>query len=154
MTIIDSLSQLMRPPSQLTLEVFPGKRIVLEPGLHWSIVFSLHCTLSLPFIFSLQSVFCTNCIGCRTFPIWLMQAYAVVSQPFCICFFFWGDTLFVAGCGKFFEGHPSEMYRALIEILGKLPADTVSIYKQKVTSEIHNCNYNTNYSLIWNVLWI
>ena len=53
-----------------------------------------------------------------------------------------------AGCGKFFEGHPSEMYRALIEILGKLPADTVSIYKQKVTSEIHNCNYNTNYSLI------
>ena len=42
----------------------------------------------------------------------------------------------MAGCGKFFEGHPSEMYRALIEILGKLPADTVSIYKQKVTSEI------------------
>ena len=34
MTIIDSLSQLMRPQSQLTLEVFPGKRIVLEPGLH------------------------------------------------------------------------------------------------------------------------
>ena len=54
----------------------------------------------------------------------------------------------MAGCGKFFEGNPSEMYRALIEILGKLPADTVSIYKQKVTSEIHNCNYNTNYSLI------
>ena len=53
----------------------------------------------------------------------------------------------MAGCGKFFEGHPSEMYRALIEILGKLPVDTVSIYKQKVTSEIHNCNYNTNYSL-------
>ena len=46
------------------------------------------------------------------------------------------------------------MYRALIEILGKLPADTVSIYKQKVTIEIHNYNYNTNYSLIWNVLWI
>ena len=88
MTIIDSLSRLMRPLSQLTLEVFPGKWIVFEPSLHWSIVFSLHCTLSLPFIFSLQSVFCTDCIGCRTFPIWLMQAYAVVSQPFCIFVFF------------------------------------------------------------------
>lgn len=38
-----------------------------------------------------------------------------------------GDTLFVAGCGKFFEGRPPEMYKALIEILGKLPPDTVSI---------------------------
>ena len=37
-----------------------------------------------------------------------------------------GDTLFVAGCGKFFEGRPSEMFKALIEILGKLPHDTVS----------------------------
>lgn len=36
-----------------------------------------------------------------------------------------GDTLFVAGCGKFFEGTPEEMYRALIEILGRLPPETV-----------------------------
>lgn len=32
----------------------------------------------------------------------------------------------MAGCGKFFEGRPPEMYKALIEILGKLPHDTVS----------------------------
>lgn len=38
-----------------------------------------------------------------------------------------GDTLFVAGCGKFFEGTPDEMYRALIEVLGRLEPETVSI---------------------------
>ncbi|TRY84705.1 hypothetical protein DNTS_003920 [Danionella cerebrum] len=40
---------------------------------------------------------------------------------------FWvktGDTLFVAGCGKFFEGTADEMYRALIEVLGRLPPET------------------------------
>ena len=37
---------------------------------------------------------------------------------------FTGDTLFVAGCGKFFEGTPEEMYRALIEILGSLDPET------------------------------
>ncbi|XP_060116535.1 hydroxyacylglutathione hydrolase, mitochondrial-like [Heteronotia binoei] len=37
---------------------------------------------------------------------------------------FTGDTLFVAGCGKFFEGTPEEMYRALIDILGRLPPET------------------------------
>ena len=44
-----------------------------------------------------------------------------------VAFIFSGDTLFVAGCGKFFEGRPPEMYKALIEILGVLPSDTVSI---------------------------
>lgn len=37
---------------------------------------------------------------------------------------FTGDTLFVAGCGKFFEGTAEQMYRALIEILGSLPPET------------------------------
>ncbi|XP_019397434.1 PREDICTED: hydroxyacylglutathione hydrolase, mitochondrial isoform X1 [Crocodylus porosus] len=37
---------------------------------------------------------------------------------------FTGDTLFVAGCGKFFEGTPEEMYRALIEVLGRLEPET------------------------------
>lgn len=37
---------------------------------------------------------------------------------------FTGDTLFVAGCGKFFEGTPEEMYKALIEILGSLDPRT------------------------------
>ncbi|KAJ8387118.1 hypothetical protein AAFF_G00160580 [Aldrovandia affinis] len=37
---------------------------------------------------------------------------------------FTGDTLFIGGCGKFFEGTPDEMYRALIEVLGRLPPET------------------------------
>ncbi|XP_069503383.1 hydroxyacylglutathione hydrolase, mitochondrial isoform X1 [Ambystoma mexicanum] len=37
---------------------------------------------------------------------------------------FTGDTLFVAGCGKFFEGTAEEMYKALIETLGRLPPET------------------------------
>lgn len=34
------------------------------------------------------------------------------------------DTLFLAGCGRFFEGTPEEMHAALTH-LGKLPDDTI-----------------------------
>jgi len=37
---------------------------------------------------------------------------------------FTGDTLFQAGCGRFFEGTPEQMQRALNEVLGKLPEET------------------------------
>jgi hydroxyacylglutathione hydrolase len=37
---------------------------------------------------------------------------------------FTGDTLFIGGCGKFFEGTPTEMNAALNEVLAKLPDDT------------------------------
>ncbi|XP_076460303.1 hydroxyacylglutathione hydrolase, mitochondrial-like isoform X1 [Babylonia areolata] len=37
---------------------------------------------------------------------------------------FTGDTLFLGGCGKFFEGGPQDMYKALVEILGSLPGNT------------------------------
>jgi len=37
---------------------------------------------------------------------------------------FTGDTLFVAGCGRFFEGSATDMYRALIDVLGALPPNT------------------------------
>lgn len=37
---------------------------------------------------------------------------------------FTGDTLFIAGCGRFFEGSAEEMRIALIEKLGSLPSDT------------------------------
>ncbi|KHN94584.1 Las1-like protein [Metarhizium album ARSEF 1941] len=51
-----------------------------------------------------------------------------------ICFFmeddsgkavFTGDTLFISGCGKFFEGNAAEMHEALNRRLGSLPNDTV-----------------------------
>ncbi|XP_008551511.1 hydroxyacylglutathione hydrolase, mitochondrial [Microplitis demolitor] len=37
---------------------------------------------------------------------------------------FTGDTLFIGGCGRFFEGTPEQMYTALIKILGSLPDET------------------------------
>ncbi|XP_014667764.1 PREDICTED: hydroxyacylglutathione hydrolase, mitochondrial-like [Priapulus caudatus] len=37
---------------------------------------------------------------------------------------FTGDTLFIAGCGKFFEGSPEQMHNALVGILSKLPPET------------------------------
>ena len=40
---------------------------------------------------------------------------------------FTGDTLFISGCGRFFEGTADQMYNALITILSKLPGNTVSI---------------------------
>ncbi|XP_015781610.1 hydroxyacylglutathione hydrolase, mitochondrial isoform X2 [Tetranychus urticae] len=40
---------------------------------------------------------------------------------------FTGDTLFQAGCGKFFEGTPDQMYDALINKLGSLP-DSTKVY--------------------------
>ncbi|KAF1982473.1 Metallo-hydrolase/oxidoreductase [Aulographum hederae CBS 113979] len=50
-----------------------------------------------------------------------------------ICYFFedgsekavfTGDTLFIGGCGRFFEGTAEEMHKALNETLGALPDDT------------------------------
>lgn len=37
---------------------------------------------------------------------------------------FTGDTLFIAGCGRFFEGTPEEMHKALNDTLASLPDDT------------------------------
>jgi hydroxyacylglutathione hydrolase len=37
---------------------------------------------------------------------------------------FTGDTLFVAGCGRLFEGTPAQMYESLNEKLGSLPDAT------------------------------
>ncbi|XP_018570449.1 hydroxyacylglutathione hydrolase, mitochondrial isoform X2 [Anoplophora glabripennis] len=37
---------------------------------------------------------------------------------------FTGDTLFIGGCGRFFEGTAEQMYSALVEKLGNLPDNT------------------------------
>ncbi|XP_057672926.1 hydroxyacylglutathione hydrolase-like protein [Corythoichthys intestinalis] len=53
-----------------------------------------------------------------------------------MCYFVWedecadapavftGDTLFIAGCGKFLEGSAEQMYRNLTQALGSLPQET------------------------------
>lgn len=38
---------------------------------------------------------------------------------------FTGDTLFISGCGRFFEGTPEEMHTALNKVLASLPDDTL-----------------------------
>lgn len=53
---------------------------------------------------------------------------------------FTGDTLFVAGCGKFYEGTADEMYRALLEVLGRLPPtrkSTAATSTPSTTSSSH-----------------
>ncbi|CAK9223620.1 unnamed protein product [Sphagnum troendelagicum] len=37
---------------------------------------------------------------------------------------FTGDTLFIGGCGRFFEGMPDQMYESLCVTLASLPPDT------------------------------
>ncbi|XP_026190581.1 hydroxyacylglutathione hydrolase cytoplasmic [Cyclospora cayetanensis] len=38
---------------------------------------------------------------------------------------FTGDTLFLAGCGRFFEGDATQMHRALMKSIAALPAETL-----------------------------
>jgi len=50
--------------------------------------------------------------------------YFVTSNDGDVPAVFTGDTLFIAGCGRFFEGTPQQMYKALVEELGRLPNST------------------------------
>ncbi|OQS04704.1 hydroxyacylglutathione hydrolase [Thraustotheca clavata] len=51
-------------------------------------------------------------------------AYVITGDPQTPPLLFPGDTLFVAGCGKFFEGTAEDMYHALYEVILQLPKDT------------------------------
>ncbi|GFS07035.1 hydroxyacylglutathione hydrolase, mitochondrial [Elysia marginata] len=46
---------------------------------------------------------------------------------------FTGDTLFSGGCGRFFEGTPENMYKALVEILSALPGETKVYFGHEYT---------------------
>ncbi|XP_033762239.1 hydroxyacylglutathione hydrolase, mitochondrial-like isoform X2 [Pecten maximus] len=52
---------------------------------------------------------------------------------------FTGDTLFVAGCGRFFEGTPTQMKEALIDILGTLDPKTKVYCGHEYT--VNNLNF-------------
>lgn len=47
-----------------------------------------------------------------------------IEAPFGEKAVFTGDTLFLGGCGRFFEGTAEQMYSALVEKLGSLPDAT------------------------------
>ncbi|KAF1743794.1 hypothetical protein MXB_2631 [Myxobolus squamalis] len=46
----------------------------------------------------------------------------IEDTPPCI---FSGDTLFIGGCGKIFEGTPSDMYESIVGKLSRLPPETL-----------------------------
>ncbi len=46
---------------------------------------------------------------------------------------FTGDTMFIAGCGRFFEGTPSDMYTSLVKKIGSLPATTKTFVGHEYT---------------------
>ncbi|XP_066246724.1 hydroxyacylglutathione hydrolase, mitochondrial [Euwallacea similis] len=48
---------------------------------------------------------------------------------------FTGDTLFIAGCGRFFEGSAQQMYTALVEKLSNLPDDTLVFCGHEYTQQ-------------------
>ncbi|KAL7147646.1 hypothetical protein ABFS83_06G121100 [Erythranthe nasuta] len=51
-------------------------------------------------------------------------SYYVTAKEGDVPAVFTGDTLFVAGCGKFFEGTAEQMYQSLCTTLGSLPKPT------------------------------
>ena len=51
-------------------------------------------------------------------------AYVVTGDAETPPLLFPGDTLFVGGCGRFFEGTAEDMYRALYDVILTLPKDT------------------------------
>lgn len=71
-------------------------------------------------------------------------------------FLFVGDTLFLGGCGRFFEGTAEQMHKALIEILGKLPDHTkvfcgheYSIANLKFGEHVEPDNEDLKKKIIW-----
>jgi len=54
----------------------------------------------------------------------VLYVASVPDQPSVL---FSGDTLFIGGCGRFFEGSADQMYHALCEVVASLP-DTTLVY--------------------------
>ncbi|KAG6462206.1 hydroxyacylglutathione hydrolase, mitochondrial isoform X2 [Manduca sexta] len=69
---------------------------------------------------------------------------------------FTGDTLFLGGCGRFFEGTADQMYKALITILSKLPDHTnvfcgheYSLQNLKFASHVEPHNEEVHKKIAW-----
>ena len=74
--------------------------------------------------------------------------FNIINYKLCFLFFFFlfyylnsliflGDTLFLGGCGRFFEGTAEQMYTALVEKLGALPSETVGSVLLQSTSILY-----------------
>lgn len=72
------------------------------------------------------------------------------------CFPVAGDTLFLGGCGRFFEGTAEQMYHALIEVLSSLPDQTkvfcgheYSLQNLKFGAHVEPDNVNVKDKIKW-----
>ncbi|XP_019397432.1 PREDICTED: hydroxyacylglutathione hydrolase-like protein isoform X1 [Crocodylus porosus] len=84
------------------------------------------------------------------------------------CYFMWednspdapalfsGDTLFVGGCGRFFEGTAEQMYKNLTDVLAALPEETkvfcgheCAVRNLKFASKVEPENENVKKKLAW-----
>lgn len=79
-----------------------------------------------------------------------------VEAPFGKRCVFTGDTLFLAGCGRFFEGTADQMYSALIEKLSALPDDSLvfcgheySLQNLAFAQQIEPNNVNVQKKVQW-----
>ncbi|XP_045497605.1 hydroxyacylglutathione hydrolase, mitochondrial isoform X1 [Colias croceus] len=71
---------------------------------------------------------------------------------------FTGDTLFLGGCGRFFEGTAEQMHKALIDILGNLPEQTkvfcgheYSIQNLKFAAHVEPENEDVKNKITWSL---
>lgn len=69
---------------------------------------------------------------------------------------FTGDTLFLGGCGRFFEGTADQMYKALITILSSLPDHTkvfcgheYTLQNLKFAAHVEPTNENVKAKISW-----
>ncbi|KAJ3301315.1 hypothetical protein HDV03_001036 [Kappamyces sp. JEL0829] len=69
---------------------------------------------------------------------------------------FTGDTLFIGGCGRFFEGTPAMMYHSLIKVLAALPPATkvyvaheYTVANLKFAQQVEPYNEATKAKLQW-----
>ncbi|KAG6429226.1 hypothetical protein SASPL_107271 [Salvia splendens] len=62
---------------------------------------------------------------------------------------FTGDTLFIAGCGKFFEGTAEQMYQSLCTTLGSLPKPTRVYCGHEFASTVEPDNVSISQKLAW-----
>jgi len=78
------------------------------------------------------------------------------SEPDSDPLVFTGDTLFIGGCGKFFEGTAEQMHRALNEVLGNLPNNTrvycgheYTVNNLKFAKHVEPDNEDIQKKLLW-----
>ncbi|KAK5640857.1 hypothetical protein RI129_009404 [Pyrocoelia pectoralis] len=69
---------------------------------------------------------------------------------------FTGDTLFIGGCGRFFEGTAEQMYNALVTLLGTLPDNTqvfcgheYTVQNLKFAEHVEKENKDIQHKLRW-----